>query len=119
MNLRRSFQLYKSGIYHDRMCSSTKLDHGVLAVGYHNAAEGETGANGSYWIVRNSWGPEWGNKGTRDEIREKISLLYSAEIKTPETLFHKGKNAQIELSNLTNHRLALQWIVERRCTVER
>jgi len=59
----RSFQLYRSGIYHDKMCSSTKLDHGVLAVGYHNADSGETGKNGSYWIVRNSWGPEWGNKG--------------------------------------------------------
>ena len=30
--------------------------------------------------------------------------------------FHEGKNVQF---NLTNHRLATQWIVERLCAVER
>ena len=56
-----SFRLYKSGVYHDKKCSSTRLDHGILAVGYHNAAA--EGDDKSYWIVRNSWGTTWGDKG--------------------------------------------------------
>jgi len=52
-----SFQLYKSGVYYEAACSSSQLDHGVLAVGY--------GAEGSkeYYIVKNSWGTSWGQSG--------------------------------------------------------
>jgi len=46
------FQMYTGGILDSASCG-TKLDHGVLAVGY---GEG-------YFLVKNSWGASWGDAG--------------------------------------------------------
>jgi len=54
-----SFQLYVTGIYHDIFCSATRLDHGVLAVGFGT----DTTSSKNYWIVKNSWGTAWGQAG--------------------------------------------------------
>ncbi|KAJ0984363.1 hypothetical protein J5N97_002719 [Dioscorea zingiberensis] len=49
------FQLYTSGIY-DGVCGIS-LDHAVTAIGYG------TEAGEDYWLVKNSWGENWGEEG--------------------------------------------------------
>ncbi|KAG6549515.1 hypothetical protein Mapa_008895 [Marchantia paleacea] len=49
------WQFYKSGIF-DGSCG-TFLDHGVVVVGYGTYKKDD------FWIVKNSWGVTWGNKG--------------------------------------------------------
>merc|ERR1711915_161177 len=56
------FQMYKKGVYHEKHCSSTMLDHGVLVVGY-GSGKNTNGKKENYWIVKNSWGTTWGDKG--------------------------------------------------------
>jgi len=53
-----SFQFYHGGILSAKKCG-VKLDHGVLAVGY--GVDPKTKMQ--YWIVKNSWGGMWGDKG--------------------------------------------------------
>jgi hypothetical protein len=54
------FQFYKKGVLTDDACgSSGAIDHGVLAVGYGTDLD----TNEPYFLVKNSWGPSWGDAG--------------------------------------------------------
>jgi len=54
----QDFMLYTSGVLKSTTCGET-LDHGVLVVGYDvDESSGE-----HFWIVKNSWSSQWGEKG--------------------------------------------------------
>lgn len=58
------FMLYKDGIFVDDTCNNGQedLDHGVLVVGYGTNSTTD-GKQMDYWIVKNSWGEGWGERG--------------------------------------------------------
>jgi C1A family cysteine protease len=46
---------YKSGVASPRLCS-TWPDHALVLVGYGTKEQ-------DYWLIKNSWGPQWGVNG--------------------------------------------------------
>jgi hypothetical protein len=53
-----AFQLYTVGVFADYTCSKVTLNQYLVAIGY-----GHDDSGGDYWIVQNSWGVSWGEKG--------------------------------------------------------
>lgn len=53
------FQHYASGIFFAPEWKVNKMNHGVVIVGYGT----DKITNKDYWIVKNSFGIEWGDKG--------------------------------------------------------
>jgi C1A family cysteine protease len=50
-----AFGNYANGVFAG--CTTTSINHAILVVGYGS----ENGQD--YWLVKNSWGPDWGNRG--------------------------------------------------------
>lgn len=53
----QNFQLYTGGVFDDPECG-TQLDHGVLVAGMGTSEDDQ-----DYWLMKNSWGPLWGDEG--------------------------------------------------------
>nr|CAI5868954.1 unnamed protein product [Callosobruchus analis] len=57
---KQTFQFYSDGIYDEPTCNNgpDDVNHAVLVVGYGREADGR-----EYWIIKNSYGPQWGIGG--------------------------------------------------------
>lgn len=77
---------YKSGIYSG--CGPKhNINHGVNIVGVN--------VPGGYWIIRNSWGDWWGEKGYM-----KLALVRTRRR-------HRGQNAERHVASILNKHLKL------------
>ncbi|XP_068107735.1 cathepsin K-like [Hyperolius riggenbachi] len=56
-----SFQFYKKGVYEDPACDGKPLNHAVLVIGYGMEKVGNRSV--AYWLVKNSYGEQYGDKG--------------------------------------------------------
>ncbi|XP_059499486.1 procathepsin L-like, partial [Stegostoma tigrinum] len=63
----KTFHFYKQGVYADPSCTQRR-GHAVLLVGYGR----ERRMN--YWLVKNSWGTEWGEEGYIKIAKDKGNL---------------------------------------------
>ena len=69
-----SFNFYSGGVYDEPRCSSSYHNHAVLVVGYGT----EDGKD--YWLVKNSWGPAWGESGYIKMTRDNTDQCAIASI---------------------------------------
>ncbi|XP_055387370.1 cathepsin J-like isoform X2 [Condylostylus longicornis] len=60
-----SFRLYKNGIYYEPLCTNYTMAHAMAIIGYGKENDHD------YWLVRNSWGKDWGIEGHMKVIRNK------------------------------------------------
>ncbi|KRY51527.1 Cathepsin L, partial [Trichinella britovi] len=75
-----AMMFYRSGIAHPSrlMCSPDGINHGVTIVGYD--VKESLFWSTPYWIIKNSWGPNWGEKGYYYLYRGKGTAIYGPTI---------------------------------------
>ncbi|UYV61086.1 hypothetical protein LAZ67_1003336 [Cordylochernes scorpioides] len=90
------FKTYSNGVLDDPSCVETngryRLNHAVLLVGYGT----ENGKD--YWLIKNSWGPEYGDGGYVK--MHKFGKSYS-----PEEEFHRKAIFNENLEEIIKHNL--------------
>ncbi|CAN2391690.1 Belongs to the peptidase C1 family [Pristimantis euphronides] len=62
----QDFMLYRNGIF-DGDCAEN-ANHAIIAIGY-GTDKNEDGEEQPYWIIKNSWGETWGEKGFAKVLR--------------------------------------------------
>lgn len=60
-----NLQFYAGGVFRDDDCVPGQVNHGLLIIGY-GTEEGR-----DYWLIKNSWGPNWGEGGYFKMIRNR------------------------------------------------
>mgnify|MGYP001178413746 CR=1 FL=1 len=66
------FRFYRNGIIDLESKNTSRINHAVLLTGYSE------NINGSYWIIQNSWGLEWGDQGfAKIKIKNGEGVLLS------------------------------------------
>ncbi len=105
-----NFMMYKNGIYHSineetRIHNGVpkpeweKVDHSVLLVGW---GEDES-TNDKFWIIQNTWGPNWGEEGYFRMKRgsDEFGIESICETATPIIIDNKTKK-EITHTSLSN-----------------
>lgn len=62
-----TFMYYRSGVITSTACG-TATNHAVAIVGYGSTTDGIP-----FWIIKNSWGPYWGDKGYVKIMRDTVT----------------------------------------------
>ena len=87
-------RFYRKGVLNPPRCSSTDLDHAVLAVGY-GSENGE-----DYWLVKNSWGTSWGENGYVKIARNVNNVCGVASTPSYPTISNKAPLYEESNSNM-------------------
>ena len=71
-------QFYHAGVWDTPFCHSDTLDHAVLLVGY--GTHKGVFESKPYWVVKNSWGVDWGEGGYFRIVRGKDMCGVTQEV---------------------------------------